>query len=531
MRGADIVMEVLLEQGVANVFGYPGAAVLELYDALYTHRSHICHTLTIHEQGAAHAADGYARASGKTGVVIATSGPGATNLVTGLAAAYMDSTPLVCITGNVRRDRIGRDSFQEVYTAGITLPITKHNFVVREIEKLADTLRAAFRIAESGRKGPVLVDIPRDISQAEGEFISQVKKQEPTPTLDQNAIAQVAEQIARAERPLLLYGGGAANASAQLRCLIESGFPACHTLMGTGLANDLGMIGMHGRASVNRAVAECDLLLAVGTRFSDRVALDFKNFAPKATRIQIDIDPSEKNKNVRMDTFLLGDAGTVLAALADAIQSVNCPVWHETLAVWQKQDPAGDVLPQAMMETIARVGGADAIWTTDVGQHQLWAAMSGMRCYPRTFLTSGGLGAMGFGYGAAIGAQRAHPDATVLHLTGDASFHMNLAECATAVRYGLPIVSIVFNNNALGLVRQYQHQICADRFSESLPGWKTDFAAVARGFGAVGYHAGTPEELRQALSQAIAARLPAVIECRIDPALQALPYDKDAPLD
>ena len=530
LNGAEIVARVLIEQGVDTVFGYPGAAVLNIYDALYQHRGEIQHVLTAHEQGAAHCADGYARASGRTGVVLATSGPGAANLVTGVAAAYMDSTPMVVLTGNVGTALIGKDSFQEVYIMGITMSVTKHNYVVRRVEELADILRDAFYIANSGRKGPVLVDIPKDVTAASCRF-------EPRPAVraeheefhNQAALAQAAQAINGAERPLLLFGGGVAASDAgeeTARLASLADMPVCHTMMGIGGARiapqlDLGMAGMHGAASANKAVAQCDVLVAVGTRFSDRVALNPREFAPGARVIHIDIDQSEVNKNVKTDVSLVGDVKKVLDKLLPLLRQGSHIPWRQAIAAWQQEDfvpgdDSGRLKPHQIMETIGRLAGEEAIVTTDVGQHQIWAAQYLKRTQPRTFLTSGGLGAMGFGYGAAIGAKRALPDRPVVHITGDGSFHMNLNECCTAVTYGLPVVTVILNNRALGMVHQWQHVFYEDRFSATNLERRTDYPALAKAFGADGERCETLAQLEAALRRGLAARTPYWIECVVD---------------
>ena len=495
LTGAEIIAEVLIEQGATTIFGYPGGAVLNIYDALYEYRDKIRHIMTAHEEGASHAADGYARATGKTGVVLATSGPGATNLVTGIATAYMDSVPLVALTGNVGTSLIGRDSFQEVYIAGITMPITKHNFVVRDVSQLADILRDAFRIARTGRCGPVLVDIPKDVTAAKTEFERAGPVEIPEPPMPvQEDILHAAEIINSAKRPIIYFGGGvvSSGASEKLAALIHTAnIPACHTIMGTGvLADDdplnLGMIGMHGCFTTNKAIDEADVVVAVGTRFSDRVALNTKKFAGRATIIHIDIDPSEISKNVPADCSLIGDVDRILTELL-------------------------------------RLAGEDAIFVTDVGQHQMWAAQYCGRSKPRSFLTSGGLGTMGFGYGAAIGAKIAQPNRRVIHITGDGSFHMNLNEACTVASYNLPIITVIMNNTVLGMVRQWQTVFYGGRYSSTSPERKTDFPKVAEGFGLSGVRVTTPKEFEQAFAKALEDNKPVWIECMIDKDEKVLP--------
>ncbi len=532
LTGSQIVLEVLAEQKADTVFGYPGGTILNIYDALYDNRLGIRHIITAHEQGAAHAADGYARATGKTGVVFATSGPGSTNLVTGIATAYMDSIPMVAVTANVPNSLIGCDSFQEVYITGITMPITKHNFVVRRVEDLARVLREAFVIANSGRPGPVLVDIPKDVTAAVCEFIPAAPEAAERPTeIDASVIAEIAALINSAERPVLHFGGGVigSGASAQVYELAHrASVPACHTIMGTGVLayNDplnMGMIGMHGNVSAGLAVDGADLLIVIGARFSDRVATKPSDFAKRAKIVQIDIDRSEINKNIHIDYSVVGDVGRVLDALLPLIEATTHPAWQEQITLWRREDVAppasaqdGRLHPYDIIHAIAELAGEDAIIVTDVGQHQMWAAQYCGRTQPRSFLTSGGLGTMGFGYGAAIGAQVAFPRRRVIHITGDGCFHMNLNELCTSVSYDLPIITVVLNNGVLGMVRQWQTLFYDHRYSSTSLHRKTDFAAVAEAFGAKGYHADTAEEFRERFSKALGSGMPCVIECRID---------------
>ena len=538
LTGSQIFVEVLIEQGVDILFGYPGGAVLNLYDELYKSSDRIQTVLTAHEQGAAHAADGYARATGRTGVVLATSGPGATNLVTGIATAYMDSVPMVAFTGNVATSLIGRDSFQEAYIEGITLPITKHNYTVRKVEDLADTMRSAFRIAQSGRKGPVLVDIPKDVTANKCEFTPKSAELIRTVTrVDEEEVRQAAELINKAQRPIVYFGGGVRSAAGcqPLRALLQkAGIPATHTLMAAGVLgygepHNLGMLGMHGGYAANKAVAEADLVIAVGTRFSDRVALNPDTFAKKAKIIQIDIDPSEMGKNVEIDLSIAGDAAYVLQALLPHIQPTEHKLWMEQIRAWQKvdyhpQDSDTELRPHQLIAELCRQAGPEAVYVTDVGQHQMWAAQYLHHTKSRGFLTSGGLGTMGFGYGAAIGAQMAlGRDQRVIMLTGDGSFHMNLNEGCTAVSYNLPIITIIFNNQVLGMVRQWQTSFYEGRYSSTDPHRKTDFAKVAEGFGAKGYRAATPAEFAAALADAMKQDGPCWIDCRIGKDERVLP--------
>lgn len=537
LNGSDIIAEVLLEHGVDTVFGYPGGAVLNIYDALYKYRNRIHHVLTAHEQGASHAADGYARATGKTGVVIATSGPGATNLVTGIATAYMDSVPMVAITGNVGTSLIGRDAFQEVYITGITMPITKHNFMVQDISELAPILREAFKIANSGRKGPVLVDIPKDITAAVAEF--ETVKPEPiadTTVLDADKIKAVAKLVNSAKRPILELGGGviSSEASEVTRAFVEkTGIPTCHTLMAAGVLGydeplNYGLVGMHGSLVTNKAIDEADLLIAVGTRFSDRVALNTERFAKKAKVVQIDIDLSEINKNVMVDAYLTGDVKAILTALLPLVKSADRSAWIETLETYKKEDyiPQDDpdrITPHELVRAICAGTDKETVYVTDVGQHQMWAAQYIHHTGARNFLTSGGLGTMGYGYGAAIGAQFAFPEKRVVHITGDGSFHMNLNEACTAVSNNLPIITVIFDNRVLGMVRQWQTCFYGKRYSQTDPERQTDFVRVIEGFGGKGYRASTLAEFKAAYKQAQQDNCPVWIDCTIDKDDRVLP--------
>lgn len=537
-NGSEILVDALVEQGVDTIFGYPGGAVLNIYDALYKNSDRIHHILTAHEQGAAHAADGYARSTGKVGVCLATSGPGATNLVTGIATAYMDSIPMVAITGNVGTSLIGRDSFQEVYIAGITMPITKHNFVVRHVEELADTVREAFRIAQSGRPGPVLIDIPKDVTAATTEFIpkSRVEVHE-TYDISEEQLKTVADMIGKAERPFIYYGGGVeiSDAGSELLALMRKAeIPSAHTMMAIGCVPDddelsLGMIGMHGTVSADWAVERSDLLICIGARFSDRVATNTDHFAPGARIVHVDIDAAEINKNIDTTYSVVSDAKTFLQKILPYIRETKHTAWLAQINEWRAKldyhakDDDSVIHPHQLLRTVAEETPEDTIIATDVGQHQLWSAQYNGRRHPRQFLTSGGLGTMGFGYGAAIGAQIAFPGRTVVHITGDGSFHMNLNEICTAVSYRLPIITVIMNNRVLGNVRQWQTMFYGSRYSQTDPHRKTDYVKLADAFGAVGYRVSNIAELREALRKAQQSDGPVLIDCQIDKDERVLP--------
>ena len=538
LTGSQIFVEVLVEQGVDTLFGYPGGAVLNLYDELYKNSDRIRHVLTAHEQGASHAADGYARATGRTGVVLATSGPGATNLVTGIATAYMDSVPMVAFTGNVATTLLGKDSFQEAYIEGITMPITKHNYTVRRVEDLADTMRAAFRIAQSGRKGPVLVDIPKDVTAAVCEFTPKEPELIRTVTsYNETDVEKAAEMINEAKRPIVYFGGGVRSAAGcqPLRdLLIKADIPATYTLMAAGVLSygeehNLGLLGMHGCYTANKAIDEADLVIAVGTRFSDRVALNPDAFAKRAKIIQIDIDPSELGKNVDIDLSLTGDASYVLQAILPHVKPTKHTDWMDQIHAWQATDykPTDsdtELKPHQIINEICEQAGPEAVYVTDVGQHQMWAAQYLHHTKSRGFLTSGGLGTMGFGYGAAIGAQVAlGNDHRVVMLTGDGSFHMNLNEGCTAVSYELPIITVIFDNQVLGMVRQWQTSFYGKRYSNTDPQRRTDFVKLAEAFGAKGYRAANIAEFKAAFADAMKQKGPSWIDCRIGKDEKVLP--------
>lgn len=534
LTGAELLVQCLVDRNVDVLFGYPGGAVLDIYDALYD-RKELKVIRTSHEQGAAHAADGYARSTGKTGVVIATSGPGATNLVTGIATAYMDSVPMVCITGNVSQNLAGRNAFQEVDIASITLSVTKHNFVVRNVEDLQETISRAFAIANSGRKGPVLIDVPKDVLQAPVDYENlaacEVKSLEK---VDDKDLDRLAELIRKSKKPLIYSGGGvtASESFRELRKLIDRcKIPAVHTIMGIGVLAyedelNLGMVGMHGRVSSNMAIDECDLLIGVGVRFSDRVALNTKRFAPKATVVQMDVDPSEIAKNVAVDFSLLGDLKDALNRLVEKLEPMEHKVWRQNIEEFKKADfvPDGEGLrPHHIIGDIRKVFDEKLLFVTDVGQNQMWTAQYCGRMEPRRFLTSGGLGTMGFSLGAGIGAAMAQPEESVVVVTGDGGFHMNLNELATAVHYGLDLTIVVLNNQTLGMVRQWQTLLYDKRYSATHTDLATDFVKLAESFGAKAYRAETRENLTQALLEARRNGGTTVIEVLVDPDEKVLP--------
>ncbi len=530
LTGAEIVIECLKEQGVDTVFGYPGGAILDVYDALYKHSGEIRHILTSHEQGASHAADGYARATGKVGVCMATSGPGATNLVTGIATAYMDSVPVVAITANVGKSLLGRDSFQEVDIAGITMPVTKHNFIVKEVEMLAPVLRRAFHIARSGRPGPVLVDITKNVTGAKTEY----ERKEPeavvrqTETIREEDLEKAAEMIQAAKRPFIFVGGGAVISGAardieELAHKIQA--PVCDSLMGKGAfpGEDplyTGMLGMHGTKASNFGVSHCDLLIAIGARFSDRVTGDTSRFAKKAQILQIEIDPAEINKNVIVDHSIIGDVKSVLQELNPRVDEKEHPAWLAEVEALKNRYPLkydGDRLtgPYVLQE-LYRITKGEALIVTEVGQNQMWAAQYYKYREPRTFLTSGGLGTMGYGLGASLGAKLGRPDKLVVNVAGDGCFRMNMNEIATAARYNIPVIQLVLNNHVLGMVRQWQTLFYGKRYSATVLNDQVDFVKLAEALGAVGMRVTKREEVAPALEKAIALGRPVVIDCVID---------------
>ena len=539
MTGAQLVMNVLLEHGVDTVFGYPGGTALFLYDELYKYSDRIKHVLVAHEQGGAHAADGYARATGKTGVAFSTSGPGATNFVTGIATAYMDSIPTVFITANVGKHLIGRDAFQEICITGVTFPITKHNYFVNDKEDLADALRNAFRIANEGRKGPVLVDITKDVTEA----IVDYEPAKPYPirkTETENCEAKAekfAKYINGAQRPVIQVGGGVI-ASESYREVMElaekADIPMVTTLMGMGAipSSDeryFGMIGMHGSYAANKCIAEADLILTLGSRFSDRVALKPDQLGKKAKILQVDIDKSEIGKNVAIADCIIGDCKDVLEALIPMTEKADHSQWIQQIRKWNEERPMtvkeanGKMNPQEIIEHLCDNTDKETIFVTDVGQHQMWAAQYVKQTMPRNFLSSGGLGTMGFGYGAAIGAQMGNPDKRVIHLTGDGSFHMNLNEACTAVSNQLPIITVIFNNRVLGMVYQWQTAFYGERYSNTTPERKTDFVKLIEAFGGSGFRVNDMDELKEAYEKALRIQGPVWIDCNIAECDKVLP--------
>ncbi len=541
LSGSDIIVECLLEQGADTIFGYPGGAVLNIYDSLYKYSDKIKHVITCHEQGACHAADGYARSTGKTGVVLATSGPGATNLVTGIATAYMDSVPLVAITGNVSCGLLGLDSFQEVDITGITMPITKHNFIVKSVDDLADTIRLAFRIANTGRKGPVLIDVPKDITQAMTEYVPQPAQQpDKNPALSADEINAAVELIANSKKPYIYAGGGviSSGASEELKKLAElTDAPVSCSLMGQGAYDEtdrryIGMLGMHGTVKAAYALNNCDLFIGIGTRFSDRVTGDTSVFGKQAKMIHIDIDPAEFNKNVDVNTTITGDVKEVLAAINAKISQQSHPEWCAELLdkdfgePVQQGTPELPVTPEAVIEELDRQTNGEAIITTEVGQTQMWAAQYYKCRNPRSFVSSGGLGTMGFGLGAAIGAKTGNPDKTVVNMAGDGSFAMNLNELITASAHGINIVEIVINNSVLGMVRQWQRLFYSKHFSETtLDARHIDYVKLGEAFGIRTFVIEKTEDIAPVLMEAleISKSAPVMIEVRIDRDINVLP--------
>ena len=529
LTGAEIVVECLKEQGVDTVFGYPGGAILNVYDALYKHRSEIRHILTSHEQGASHAADGYARATGKVGVCLATSGPGATNLVTGIATAYMDSIPIVAITCNVGVPLLGKDSFQEIDITGITMPITKHNFIVKDVAKLAETIRKAFRIAMSGRPGPVLIDIPKDVTSNTVEYEKEeLGKYNPREThINGEEIDRAVSLIEESERPFVFVGGGAvlSGASEELFEFVNKlDAPVTDSLMGKGAFPGTdhrytGMLGMHGTKASNFGVSGCDLLVVVGARFSDRVTGNTETFAKNARILQIDIDPAEMDKNVIITAGITGDIKTVLGILNEKITQQNHAGWLAKIEGYKEKYPLKyhhEILTGPfIVEEVYRQTEGEAIITTEVGQNQMWAAQYYKFTKPRTLLTSGGLGTMGYGLGAAMGAKTGCPDKTVVNIAGDGCFRMNMNEIATAVRHNIPVIEVVINNHVLGMVRQWQDLFYDERYSATVLRDKVDFAKVAEAMGAVGMCVDSQEGFRKAFAEALTLNRPVVIDCQI----------------
>lgn len=530
LTGSQIVIECLKEQGVDTVFGYPGGAILNIYDELYKHGKEITHILTSHEQGASHAADGYARATGKVGVCLATSGPGATNLVTGIATAYMDSVPIVAITANVGVPLLGKDSFQEIDIAGVTMPITKHNYIVKDVAKLADTIRDAFRIAAEGRPGPVLIDIPKDVTAATAEYEKQTPEpiERKTDYIREADLNSAVELINHCKRPFVLVGGGAviSDAAKELKEFVDKVHaPVGDSLMGKGAFDGrderyTGMTGMHGTKCSNLGITKCDLLIAIGIRFSDRVVGNASRFAKNAKILHIDIDPAEINKNIMVDCSIQGDVREVLRRLNPLIEDHNHDEWLQEIHEMKEKYPLkydhGQLTGPAVVEEIYKVTEGDAIIVTDVGQHQMWAAQYYKYKKPHTLLTSGGLGTMGYGLGAAIGAKMGRPEKTVINIAGDGCFRMNMNELATAARYNIPIIEVVINNHVLGMVRQWQTLFYDERYSATVLNDGVDFVKVAEALGAAGIRVSALAELRPALEKAIAMGRPVLIDCQID---------------
>ena len=537
LTGAEIIVECLKEQGVDTVFGYPGGAILNVYDALYEYRDQITHVLTSHEQGASHAADGYARATGRVGVCMATSGPGATNLVTGIATAMMDSVPMVAITANVGKSLLGKDSFQEVDIAGIVMPITKHSYIVKDIRQLADTMRKAFYIAKSGRPGPVLVDVTKDVTAAKFEYTPRhpATVNRETSEIRKADIETAVKMIKEAEKPFIFNGGGAVISGAseeitELAHRIDA--PVCDSLMGKGAFSGedplyTGMLGMHGTKTSNLGVSQCDLLIVLGARFSDRVTGNAKTFAKNAKILQIDIDAAEINKNVKVDAYIEGDVKEALKRLLPELPQKSHPEWIAKIQEMKEKYPLRydhtQLTGPYVIEKLYELTQGDAIICTDVGQHQMWAAQYYKYREPRTLLTSGGLGTMGYGLGAAIGAKMGRPEKKVINIAGDGCFRMNMNEIATAVRCGRPLVQIVLNNHVLGMVRQWQTLFYEKRYSHTILNDKVDFVKLAEAMGAEAIRVTKMEEVEPALKKALSADGPVVLDCWIDQNLSVFP--------
>ena len=529
LTGAEIVIECLKEQGVDTVFGYPGGAILNIYDALYQHQHEITHILTSHEQGAAHAADGYARATGKVGVCLATSGPGATNLVTGIATAYMDSVPVVAITCNVGNSLLGKDSFQEIDITGVTMPITKYNFIVKDVNKLAQVIRRAFTIAQTGRPGPVLVDITKDVTGALCEYEKEVPAQivRQSDTISEEDMERAIEMIRKAQKPFIFVGGGAvlSDASEELRAFAKKiQAPVADSLMGKGAYDGTdefytGMVGMHGTKTSNFGITEADLLIVVGARFSDRVTGNASKFAKNARILQIDIDRAEINKNIPVDASIIGDAKVILRRLNARLDPINHDEWIAHIERMKDMYPLrydkSVLTGPFIVQTIDELTKGDAIIVTEVGQHQMWAAQYYEYRHPRTLLTSGGLGTMGYGLGAAIGAKMGCRDKTVINIAGDGCFRMNMNEIATATRYNIPVIQVVVNNHVLGMVRQWQTLFYGKRYSQTVLNDAVDFVKIAEAMGAKAYKVTKKEELEPVLREAMELNIPVVIDCQI----------------
>ncbi len=535
LSGSEIIIECLKEQGVDVVFGYPGGTILNVYDELYKHSDEIRHVLTSHEQGASHAADGYARATGKVGVCMATSGPGATNLVTGIATAYMDSVPLVAITANVGNSMIGKDSFQEIDIAGVTMPITKHNFIVKDIKDIAPTLRRAFKIAKSGRPGPVLVDFTKDVTAPTNKYeYTPVKPEEIAPVTDtirEEDLDEAVSYICESKKPYIFVGGGAiiSDCEDELTRFVElTGAPVCDSLMGKGAydgrkENYTGMLGMHGTKTSNFGVSKCDLLVVVGARFSDRVTGNTQKFASNAKIVQIDIDAAEVNKNIKTDASIIGDAKEILKRLNAKLEKADIAdksEWMNEIKESMKQYPLTynqeGLTGPYVIEQIYNETNGDAIITTEVGQHQMWAAQFYKYKEGRQLITSGGLGTMGYGLGASLGAKVARPDKLVFNIAGDGCFRMNMNEIATAARYNIPVIQVVINNHVLGMVRQWQTLFYGQRYSNTTLNDQVDFVKLAEAMGAKGIRVTKKEDVAPAIREAISLKAPVVIDCQID---------------
>ncbi|MEG1458442.1 MAG: biosynthetic-type acetolactate synthase large subunit [Acetivibrio sp.] len=530
LTGSQIVIECLKEQGVDIIFGYPGGTILNIYDEIYNHQKEITHILTSHEQGAAHAADGYARATGKVGVCLATSGPGATNLITGIATAYMDSVPMVAITCNVATPLLGKDSFQEIDIAGVTMPITKHNYIVKDIGKLADTIRRAFVIAKTGRPGPVLIDITKDVTANKTEYT----KEEPQvverikDTITEEDVERAIKLLKKAKKPVIFVGGGAVISEAKeelLEFVTKLDAPVTDSLMGKGAFNGehpyyMGMLGMHGTKTANLSVTECDVLVTIGARFSDRVTGNTKKFAKNAKILQIDVDPAEVNKNIVVSHHIIGDIKEVLKELNKKLDKQNHADWLKTVEEKKEKNPLV-YNPETLngpfiVESIYNLTKGEAVITTEVGQHQMWAAQFFKYKAPRTFITSGGLGTMGYGLGASLGAQLGRPDKQIVNIAGDGCFRMNMNEIATAARYHIPIIQVVINNHVLGMVRQWQNLFYGQRYSQTVLNDKVDFVKLAEALGAVGYRVSKKEEFAGVFEKAMEQNGPVVIDCIVD---------------
>lgn len=530
LTGSQIVIECLKEQGVDTVFGYPGGAILNIYDELYRHQDEIRHILTSHEQGASHAADGYARSTGRVGVCMATSGPGATNLVTGIATAHMDSVPLVAITCNVGVPLLGKDSFQEVDIAGVTMPITKYSFLVKDVKDLAGALRRAFKIAQTGRPGPVLIDIAKDVTANKTEFKPEVPKIIPRSTeqVEAASVEKALKLMRKAKRPMIFVGGGAVISGAEKELLEfakKLDAPVADSLMGKGAYlgtddNYVGMLGMHGTKTADLSIGEADVLVVLGSRFSDRVTGVTKNFAKKAKIIQVDVDPAEINKNVIVDVSVIGDVKSVLDIFNSRLEQLSHPEWMEKVMERKRTLPLtynkDRLTGPYIIEKLYELTNGEAIISTEVGQHQMWAAQYYKYTKPRTLITSGGLGTMGYGLGAAIGAKVGNPDKTVVNIAGDGCFRMNMNEIATATRSDIPIIELIFNNSVLGMVRQWQTLFYGERYSHTILKDKVDYVKVAEAMGAKAYRITKKEEVEPVLKEAIAAGEPVVIDCIIE---------------